>query len=123
MWYLELSPKDEIKYLGITFNRQFHFRKHVDEQIKRASNEFHACRNLFRNRILGKKVKVLLHKSLIRSILCYVFAAWNNINSFNMEKIRKFERKILRACTNLYRTKDLLKVSTIFICDSHRDLR
>lgn len=29
--------------------------------------------------------------ALKRSIISYGFAAWNNINSFNMEKIRKFE--------------------------------
>lgn len=51
----------------------------------------------------------MLYKSLIRSILAYGFPAWNGINSFNMEKIRKFERIILRACTQLYRKKDSIK--------------
>lgn len=54
---VSLEPKDEILYLGIIFNKQFHFRKQVDEQIKRASNDFHAYSNLFRNKILGTKVK------------------------------------------------------------------
>lgn len=51
----------------------------------------------------------MLYKSLIRSILSYGFPAWNCINSYNMEKIRKFERIILRACTHLYRRKDSVK--------------
>lgn len=104
-----LEPKDEIRYLGIIFNKQFQFRKHVDEQLKRATKAFHACIKLFKNKTLDCKVKSMLYKSLIRSILCYGFPAWNSINSFNMEKIRKFERVILRACTQLYRKKDSVK--------------
>lgn len=95
-----LNPCDEIKYLGIIYNKQFNFRKQINEQITRATKAFHACSNLFKNKILDSNVKSLLYKSLIRSILSYGFAAWNGVNSFNMEKIRKFERKILRHnCT------------------------
>lgn len=47
-----LEPKDEIRYLGVIYNRQFHFRKHVDEQLKRATRAFHACIKLFRNKML-----------------------------------------------------------------------
>lgn len=104
-----LECKEEIKYLGLIFNKQFHFRKHVDAQINRARVAFQMCKNLFRNKSLDVKVKSLLYKSLIRSILSYGFAAWNNINSYNMEKIRKFERKILRACTNMYRQENSVK--------------
>lgn len=104
-----LEQKDEIKYLGVIFNKQFHFRTQVNEQIKRANAAFLACKNLIRNKMMDVTVKSLLYKSLIRSILCYGFAAWNNINSFNMEKIRKFERRLLRACTRLYRQENSIK--------------
>lgn len=105
----QLEAKREIRYLGILFNKQFHFRTQVDQQIKRAHSAFSACNNLFRNKMMNVRVKSLLYKSLIRSILCYGFAAWNNINSFNMEKIRRVERKILRACTGLYRQKNSIR--------------
>lgn len=104
-----LEPKDEMRYLGVLFNKQFQFRKHIDEQIKRATLAFHACIKLFKNRMLNCNVKSLMYKALIRSILSYGFVAWNSVNSYNMEKIRKFERVILRACTQLYRKENSLK--------------
>lgn len=105
----KLKLSKEIKYLGITYNKQFHFRTHIDERLKKANNAYYSCKNLFHNKVLDCKVKSLLYKSLIRSIISYGFAAWNSINSFNMEKIRKFERKMLRACTQLYRKEDSTK--------------
>lgn len=102
----KLNMVKEIKYLGVIFNSQFHFRTQVENQIKKANAAFQTLNNVFRNKNLDKTVKSLLYKSILRAILTYGFVAWCNINSFNMEKLRKKERIYLRICTGLYRKEN-----------------
>ena len=45
-----------------------------------------------------------MYQSLIRPILTYACQIWFNISCYNMEKIRVFERKCLRACTRMFRS-------------------
>ncbi|KNC20875.1 hypothetical protein FF38_04214 [Lucilia cuprina] len=50
-----------------------------------------------------------MYQSLIRPIITYACSIWFNISASNMEKIRIFERKCLRACTSLYRSSEVYK--------------
>lgn len=46
-----------------------------------------------------------MYETLIRPILCYGCSIWFNISPSYMERLRKCERKILRPCLSMFRTK------------------
>ena len=99
-----IISKRSVKYLGIHFSELFKFNSHINSIIKKANFAFHLVHPLMRIRQgLPTLTKLLLYKQLIRPIITYGFPVWFTISKSYMEKISRFERKILRVCTNLYR--------------------
>ena len=61
-------------------------------------------KSLFYSKFLIPRVKIIMYQSLIRPIITYACPIWFNISPSYMEKIRIFERKCLRTCSNIYRS-------------------
>lgn len=59
---------------------------------------------MFSTKFLDKRLKSIMYQTLLRPILTYGCQIWFNISPSYMERLRKFERKILRSCTSLYRS-------------------
>lgn len=93
-----------VKYLGIHLDKFLYFNENLKKQLAKAQKAFSAYKNLFHSKYLIPRVKVLMYQALIRPILTYGCPIWYNISPSQMEQIRVFERKCLRACTKLYRT-------------------
>ncbi|CAB0039648.1 unnamed protein product [Trichogramma brassicae] len=74
------------------------------DSLKKASDAFKKLHNLFYTPHLGSKAKIICYQCLIRPLLTYGCPIWYNMSASAMEKLRLFERKILRACLNKYRT-------------------
>uniref|UniRef100_A0ABD2WNT4 Reverse transcriptase domain-containing protein n=1 Tax=Trichogramma kaykai TaxID=54128 RepID=A0ABD2WNT4_9HYME len=101
-----IPHKRQVKYLGIIFDDLLRFNIHVKLQLKKASNAFKTLHNLFYTPHLGSKAKIICYQCLIRPLLTYGCPIWYNMSVSAMEKLRLFERKILRACLNKYRTAE-----------------
>lgn len=125
----QIELKDCIKYLGIMHQKRPTHISHINYVIEKGINSFNAIRPVLkRTSKLSITIKLLCYKQLIRPILEYGFAAWSQLSSHQMERLRIFERKCLRSCINYTRprhsyytisNKDLYKAADIERIDSH----
>lgn len=107
----DIPLQGDIKYLGIIFKKKPTFVSHVSEAIRKASNAYHQIKHILRHTSkLNVKIKLLCYKQLIRPILSYGFPTWAGISSHQMERLRCFERKCIRACINYRRPLDTYKI-------------
>lgn len=101
---LAIKKVDSLKYLGIILNKNAKYHKHISNILSKSIKASHCLKRVISfNNSTSNKVKSIIYKQLIRPILCYGFCTWFDISSSQMEKIRTYERKILRAATNSYR--------------------
>lgn len=101
-----IALKDQIKYLGVIHTQQPKHIAHINYIIDKAQRAFQAIRPVLkRTSGLNIRVKLLCYKQLIRPVLAYAFAAWSNISSHQMERLRVTERKVLRMCINYTRPR------------------
>lgn len=115
----------DIKYLGVIFKKKPTFITHVNEAIRKATAAYHQLKHILRRTSkLDVSIKLLCYKQLIRPILCYGFPAWAGISSHQMERIRCFERKCIRACINYQRPLDTYKsISNVELYNTSKTIR
>jgi hypothetical protein len=91
----EFEQVKELKYLGVTLNSKNIMHEEVNVKLNAANRCYFAMETLFKSKTLSKKVKEKLYISYIRPLLTYACATWSTTKG-NEEKLRRFERKILR---------------------------
>ena len=101
---IRIKNKNTVKYLGIYIDKFLYFNTHINNKIISARKSFFSYKKLFSSKHINKRVKVVLYQTLVRPIITYGCPVWFNISPSYMEKLRKFERKCLRACTGQYRS-------------------
>ncbi|CAB0031425.1 unnamed protein product [Trichogramma brassicae] len=65
---------------------------------------FAKLQNLFHSPYLNQRAKIISYLCLIRPILVYGCPVWFNLSASSMEKLRMFERRIVRICLNKYKS-------------------
>lgn len=101
-----LPVEMRIRFLGIIFDRNNRFVGHVDHALRRARRSYFALRPMLRSRIIETGIKTNMYKSYIRPILTYASAIWArevSLSAHQMERLRSFERGILRMTSNIRR--------------------
>lgn len=94
----------ECKYLGFMLEKRMTFKKHVEYVIDRANVAVHTLYPLIsRKSKLHLKNKITIYKLAIRPIMTYACPAFINIGKCHLEKIQKFQNRILRMILNLNR--------------------
>ena len=94
-----------VKCLGVHIDDTLKYNNHIKIQMDKAKNVFKKLHNLFYSRYLEKKAKIIAYQSIIRPIITYGCPIWFNVSAGAMEKLRLFERRVLRACLGKYRTE------------------
>lgn len=127
----KISSRSNIKYLGVIFSSNFRFNAHIDHIIKKFFNSYGSIKGIVHSRFLNPKLKLFVYKTYLRPIFQYAAAVWVNdsvISSFQMERLRIAERKIVRAATNSHRERgsykyirnsELYRKSSIDRIDNH----
>lgn len=88
---------ENIKYLGLTFNRTLNWANNTDLIILRANKSLGAIYPLINYRSkLDVKTKINLYKSIIRPVLTYGAATWCLSLLKKHNKLQIFQNKILR---------------------------
>lgn len=95
---------DQVKYLGLILTPNLEYYRHIDHVIRKVDIAFAKLKNIFASKIIESSVKVLAYKTLIRPIITYACANYFQTSSYQIERIRKKERKILRYCYNSFRS-------------------
>ena len=101
---IQVPHKRCVKYLGIHLDDLLRYNQHVKIQIEKAKKAFRSLHGLFYSPYLSKKAKTIAYLTIIRPIITYGCPIWWNVSACTMERLRLFERRILRACLGKYRS-------------------
>ena len=94
-----IKISDTMKYLGVTFQTNFEFHRHIDQILIKVMKVFALYLNVLRRRgALSNEVRLLIYQQIIRPLMAYAFPVWYGISSSQMERLRVWERRILRSC-------------------------
>ena len=95
---VELEYVEEFKYLGITIDNKLNWRKHIENQTKRAQMALNTGRRMIGNKWgLKPKQMTWLYESIVRPILTYGSIVW--ASSLDRSYIIKLLEKVQRtAC-------------------------
>jgi len=103
-------PKStNLKYLGVHLTRNFKFNQHLEVVRKKMLAAYFTLKNIFFNRKIDVNIKLLAYKQIIKPIALYAAPIWMQVSKAQINKIATLERKILRACTGLYRKPNSVK--------------
>ena len=94
---IQVPHKRCVKYLGIHLDDLLRYNQHVNIQIEKAKKAFRSLHGLFYSPYLSKKAKTIAYLTIIRPIITYGCPIWWNVSACTMERLRLFERRILRA--------------------------
>lgn len=107
-----IERKTQIKYLGVIFNFNYQFNRHIDTIVRKANIAFQNLKHLICSKFINPKYKRALYVQYIRPIIQYGAPIWLNnttTSSHQMERLRKVERKIIRHTSCTYRNKNSFK--------------
>lgn len=90
----------ECKYLGIYLTESFHWNRHIDQMISKASRTLFFIRRNFH--CATKEVKETLYFLLVRSILEYACVIWDPAQKYLAKTIEKVQNQAARFVSNNY---------------------
>lgn len=107
-----IKHSSNIRLLGMHLQCNNRFIKHIDNRLSKAKiSKFHLNR-IFKRYKMPINIKCNIYKIYIRPILSYASPIWcrqPNVSSHQMERLRVFERSILRSATNSHRDRGSYK--------------
>lgn len=92
----EFIEVDKYNYLGVMITNTGDRETEIKEKIFAANKAYHIHKNLLKSKIISKRTKMKIYKTLIRPLLLYD-AETLTMTKIEEEKMRIIERKILRA--------------------------
>ena len=95
-----IPQQTEVKYLGLHLDRRLTWKKHIDTKLTQMKLKLLQIYWLIgKNSRLSLDCKLLLYSSIIKPIWCYGIQLWGTASASNIEKIQRFQNKILRMIT------------------------
>ena len=82
-------------YLGSLINDTNDINEEIKRRIQNANKAYFGLLRHFKSRLLTRKTKCNLYKTLVKPVLIYGRETWTLSNT-NMSRLRSFETKILR---------------------------
>lgn len=103
---------DDVRLLGVRFQTNARFTRHVDQRLKKARfARFHVGR-LLSNRHIDTRIKSMIYKLYIRPVLTFASPVWcrpPGVSSHQMERMRVYKRSCLRSAANIRRPRGKFK--------------
>ena len=82
-------------YLGTEVNNKNSINQEIQRRLIAGNRAFYANINLLKSRMLSRKTKLKIYRTLIRPVVTYGAETWN-LFAADVSKLRVFERKIVR---------------------------
>jgi len=97
-----LIPKGETsRYLGIYLNRRLTWRTHIFAKRKQLELKFQQmCWILGRKSELSIEIKLLIYKSILKTIWIYGITFCGTASNSNIEILQRYQNKVLQAIVN-----------------------
>jgi hypothetical protein len=94
--YVQLPQSDEVKYLGLHFDRRLTWHKHVFTKKKQLGHTLKKVHWLLeRKSQLSTTNKLLLYKIILKPIWTYGIQLWGTASTSNIENLERFQSKVL----------------------------
>lgn len=107
-----IKHSKNIRLLGVHFSTNARFNYHITDRIKKATKSKHFLTRFFRGRAIPVSIRANVYKLYVRPVLSYAAPVWcrqPHVSSHQMERLRAFERSILKSATNTYRERGSYK--------------
>jgi hypothetical protein len=88
---------NDVKYLGVTFDRKVTWSNFIDWIANKALRTFIQLYSLLKSDKLSIKTKMTLYKALIRSKMTYACPAWESAAVTHLMKLQRRQNKVLRV--------------------------
>lgn len=101
-----------MRFLGMHLQTNNRFSFHIDNRLKKANFAKFKLARFFKRRKIPTHVRSSIYKMYVRPIITYAAPVWcrpPNVSSHQMEKLRLFERGILRNATGSTRPRGSFK--------------
>jgi len=86
---------EEFKYLGKTLKFQNSIREEIKSRLRLGNACYHSVQNLLSSRLLSRKLKIKIYRTIILPVLLYGCEAWS-LTLREERKMRVFENMVLR---------------------------
>ena len=86
---------EEFKYLGTTLTIQNSIREEIKSRLRSGNACYHSVQNLLSPRLLSRKLKIKIYRTIILPVVLYGCEAWS-LTLREERKLRAFENMVLR---------------------------
>ena len=107
---------NNVKYLGVNFDRKISWRSHIEKIETKAFRTFINTYSQLKSDCLSTSIKLTLYKALIRSAITYACPVWEFAADTHLLKLQRLQNRVLRTIGNYPRrtlTRDLHMVFKI----------
>jgi len=105
---------NNVKYLGVNFDRKITWRPHIERIETKAFGTFINTYSLFKSERLSANIKLTLYKALIRSVMTYACPTWEFAADTHLLKLQRLQNRVLRSTGNYPRRTPTRVLHTAF---------
>jgi hypothetical protein len=105
---------NHVKYFGVIFDKRIRWRLHLEMTEAKAFKTFIRIYSLLKSGRLSVKLKLTLHKALIRTVITYARPAWELAADTYLLKLQSLQNKVLRTIGNFPRCTQVRDMHTAF---------
>lgn len=102
---VRIDAVDEFKYLGTLLNSKNKIEDEINSRIIAGNKAYFANSKVMKSKLISRKAKLKLYKTLIRPVVTYGAEAWT-MAMRDENALRVFERKIMRRIMGPVRTEE-----------------
>jgi hypothetical protein len=78
---------NNVKYLGVTFDRRMTWRLHVEKIAAKALGTYIRTYSIFKSKHLSAHINLIVYRALIRSIMTYACPTWEFASDTHLMKL------------------------------------
>jgi hypothetical protein len=112
--FLAILVVNNVKYLGVIFDRKITWGLHIKTIETKAFKTFIRTYSLFKSEHLSANIKLTLYKALIRSIISYASPTWEFAANTHLLKLQRLQNKVLRTIGNFPRRTPVRELYNAF---------
>src|ERR1700761_127178 len=107
---MKIPYKKSVRYLGYYVQPNLKHNEHVNRILLKAHTGLHKLYPIMKvNSGVTQEVKVKTYLTILRPVLTYAVAIWNDLPKYLIKRLKIFENKCLRMAINFSRTRTSYK--------------